>query len=396
MEQTTELTIIQLPEEVQAIALRVSDEKRAEVTTTLQSVFSGTADWKAQVDAIVVADQSDKMGMNLAKTARLNAKNARLAAEKLFDQKRDEVQAQMLSYQTEDKLWLKAKQTMQILFKEIEAVAEYKEKTAERYEKEQHELKIQTRLTSLASVNPEISRQEIELMSDASFETFLAGLVKAKEDAEKAEREAEARAEAERKRQERNSERFKTLSGTGLVYNSLNENFKYDTLTYTWSELCDMEDADFDKTVLAITEQIADIKDTQEKERERLAEIARKQAEELEAERKKAAEELRKHQEVAAAEKDRQEAEIKKQRDEAARLRVKLKSKQDAEAKVEADRIAKEKAAELAAKAPRKERLTAWVDSFVIPAFNDDSVASDIIAKFEAFKNWAKGQVEKI
>ena len=85
--ETTELTIIQLPEEVQAIALRVSDEKRAEVTTTLQSVFSGTADWKAQVDAIVVADQSDKMGMNLAKTARLNAKNARLAAEKLFDQK---------------------------------------------------------------------------------------------------------------------------------------------------------------------------------------------------------------------------------------------------------------------------------------------------------------------
>ena len=135
-----------------------------------------------------------------------------------------------------------------------------KKKTAERYEKEQHELKIQTRLTSLASVNPEISRQEIELMSDASFETFLAGLVKAKEDAEKAAREELARQEAERKRQERNSERFKTLSGTGLVYNSLNENFKYDTLTYTLSELCDMEDADFDKTVLAITEQIADIK----------------------------------------------------------------------------------------------------------------------------------------
>lgn len=396
MEQTTELTIIQLPEEVQAIALRVSDEKRAEVNNVLTQVFSGTADWKAQVDAIVVADAADKMGMNLAKTARLNAKNARLAAEKLFDQKRDEVQAQMLSYQTEDKLWLKAKQTMQILFKEIEAAAEYKEKTAERYEKEQHELKIQTRLTRLASVNPEISRQEIELMSDASFETFLDGLVKAKEDAEKAAREELERQEAARKRQERNSERFKTLSGTGLVYNSLNENFKYDTLTYTLSELCEMEDADFDKTVLAITEQIAGIKAAEEKERERLAELAQKQAEELrkQQEQRAKADAERK----ALEEKARVEAE--KAAKEKAALEAELKARQQAEAEQEAQRIAKEKAereaAALAAKAPRKERLTTWVESFEITPFENDEVASDILAKFEAFKNWAKAQVEKI
>ena len=400
MEQTTDLTIIQLPDEVQAIALRVSDEKRSEVNLTLQQVFSGTADWKAQVDAIVVADATDKMGMNLAKTARLNAKNARLAAEKLFDQKRDEVQAQMLSYQTEDKLWLKAKQTMQILFKEIEAAAEYKEKTAERYEKEQHELKIQTRLTRLASVNPEISRQEIELMSDVSFDAFLGGLVKAKEDAEKAEREEQERQEAARKLQERNTERFKVLSGTGMVYESLNESFKYGTSTYRFAELCQMEDDEFEKTILAITEKISELKAAEEKERLRLAELARKQAEELEAERKKAAEELRKQQEVAAAEKARQEYEIKKQRDEAARLQAELKAKQDAEAeaigKRNAEILAQQKAAELAAKAPRKERLTAWVESFEITPFENDEVASDILAKFEAFKKWAKGQVEKI
>ncbi len=426
MEQTTvqtesvveDLTIIQLPDEVQAIALRVSDEKRSEVNLTLQQVFSGTADWKAQVDMIVVKDPSDKMGMNLAKTARLNAKNARLAAEKLFDQKRDEVQAQMLSYQTEDKLWLKAKQTMQILFKEVEAAAEYKEKTAERYENEQHELKIQTRLTRLASVNPEISRQEIELMSDVSFDAFLGGLVKAKEDAEKAAREELERQEAARKRQERNSERFKTLSGTGLVYNSLNENFKYDTLTYTLSELCEMEDADFDKTVLAITEQIAGIKAAEEKERERLADLARKQQEELDAERKKAeaervrqAEELRKQQAQRDAERAKADAERKaleekaraeaeKAAKEKAALEAELKARQQAEAQQEAQRIAKEKAereaAAIAAKAPRKERLTNWVESFEITPFENDEVASDILAKFTGFKKWAKGQVEKI
>ena len=395
-----ELTIIQLPEEVQAIALRVSDEKREEVNLTLQQVFSGTADWKAQVDAIVVADAADKMGMNLAKTARLNAKNARLAAEKLFDQKRDEVQAQMLSYQTEDKLWLKAKQTMQILFKEIESAAEYKEKTAERYEKEQHELKIQTRLTRLASVNPEISRQEIELMSDASFDAFLGGLVKAKEDAEKAEREEQERQEAARKLQERNTERFKVLSGTGMVYESLNESFKYGTATYRFAELCQMEDDEFEKIVSEITSNLANLKDAEEKERLRLAELARKQAEELrkqkaqrDAERAKADAERK-----ALEEKARVEAE--KAAKEKAALEAELKARQQAEAQQEAQRIAKEKAereaAALAAKAPRKERLTAWVESFEITPFENDEVASDIFAKFEAFKKWAKEQVEKI
>lgn len=408
MEQTTvqtesvveDLTIIQLPDEVQAIALRVSDEKRSEVNLTLQHVFSGTADWKAQVDMIVVKDPSDKMGMNLAKTARLNAKNARLAAEKLFDQKRDEVKAQMLSYQTEDKLWLKAKQTMQILFKEIEAAAEYKEKTAERYENEQHELKIQTRLTRLASVNPEISRQEIELMSDVSFDAFLGGLVKAKEDAEKAEREEQERQEAARKLQERNTERFKVLSGTGMVYESLNESFKYGTATYRFAELCQMEDDEFEKIVSEITSNLAEMKDAEEKERLRLAELARKQAEELrkqqaqrDAERAKADAERK-----ALEEKARAEAE--KAAKEKAALEAELKARQQAEAQQEAQRIAKEKAereaAALAAKAPRKERLTAWVESFEITPFENDEVASDIFAKFEAFKKWAKEQVEKI
>ena len=100
------------------------------------------------------------------------------------------------------------------------------------------------------------------------------------------------------------------------------------------------------------------------------------------------------------AERKKADAERKALEEKAAALKAELEAKQREEAKAEAERIAKEKAArdaaELAAKAPRKERLTAWVDSFVIPAFNDDAVASDIIAKFEAFKNWAKGQVEKI
>lgn len=461
MEQTTvqtesvveDLTIIQLPDEVQAIALRVSDEKRSEVNLTLQQVFSGTADWKAQVDMIVVKDPSDKMGMNLAKTARLNTKNARLAAEKLFDQKRNEVQVQMLSYQTEDKLWLKAKQTMQILFKEIEAAAEYKEKTAERYENEQHELKIQTRLTRLASVNPEISRQEIELMSDVSFDAFLAGLIAKKEAAEKeAARQAEELRLAALKK-ERDDARFRQFAGIGLMFSG--GQFVCAKGAFDLAELCELDEPAFGVAVSDATKMVAECKAEEVAEKEALIKAAKdrelellailkkkdefaKQAQvdvesflvesgfekadggysskeyshwigskhyssfetekEVEAFKESITKEraLQSERKKLAEEKAKQDAIIAKQKAE-----IEAKQKQEAEEKAaEAKRIAKEKAereaAAIAAKAPRKERLTNWVESFEITPFENDEVASDIFAKFTGFKKWAKGQVEKI
>lgn len=400
-EQTTQLQVI-LPEEVQAIALSVSEEKRAEVSNTLSQVFAGTADWKAQVDAIAVAGPDDKLGMKLANTARLNAKNARLAAEKLFDQKRDEVQAQMLSYQTEDKLWLKAKQTMIILFKEIEQVAEYKEKTAERYEKEQHELVIQARLTKLASVNPDITRQEVDAMSDASFEAFYAGLVAQKIEAEKAAKEEADRIRQIELRKERDSNRFKILASTGLIFS--NGVFaKNENIAYNFPELCELDDDAFIVKVREATDKIAECRAAEIKEKERLETIAKAKEKELEEERKKAederklqAETLRIQQEQAAAVKAKQDAIIAKQKAE-----LEAKQKQETEAKAaEEKRIAAEKAAaELAAKAPKKEKLTRWIEGLVMDApagLEKDAVVLDIIAKFGGFKKWAKGQVEEI
>jgi hypothetical protein len=217
----------------------------------------------------------------------------------------------------------------------------------------------------------------------------LAGLVKAKEDAEKEAAAELERQEAARKRKEQDEQRFIALYGTGMVYDRFNDSFHYGSMCYNSSEFYEMEDAKFEKAVSQIALNISELKAAEEKERVRLAELARKQQEELDAERKKSEEE-----------REKQEAEIRKQQEIAYALKAELEAKQREEAKAEAERIAKEKAelaaAELAAKAPRKERLMAWVDGFSIPAFNDDAVASDIIAKFEAFKNWAKGQVEKI
>lgn len=83
-------------------------------------------------------------------------------------------------------------------------------------------------------------------------------------------------------------------------------------------------------------------------------------------------------------------------------MEAELKAKKDAELKAENERIEAEKKAKLEAdklaKAPMKHKLSVWVDSFDINRtyLEDSDTKQNIIAKFEAFKNWAKTEVEKL
>lgn len=196
-----------LPAEIAQIAESVSVEKRTEVQTVLNHVFNGVSKMREQLDSVTVTDQNDRVNMKLANTIRLGVRQVRLEAEKTFDAKRSEVQQQMLSYKTEDQLWLKAKQTMQLLTKEIEENARWKEETKERFEAEQKELKVQQRLVKILLFAPEISRSEIENMSDETFNVFLSGIEKAYNDRIEAEKKAEAdriaKEQAEKEEQER-------------------------------------------------------------------------------------------------------------------------------------------------------------------------------------------------
>ena len=128
-----EKQIITLPTEVKELAARVSCNKQSEVQTILQQIFIGTEDWEKQVDEIEVKDINDKMSIQLAEVARKNSKQARLNAEKIFDAKREEVQCLKAEFDLEDKLWLKAKQVMQIKFKAIEEKAEWKANFVKRF-----------------------------------------------------------------------------------------------------------------------------------------------------------------------------------------------------------------------------------------------------------------------
>lgn len=123
------------------------------------------------------------------------------------------------------------------------------------------------------------------------------------------------------------------------------------------------------------------------------AEAERLAKEKADAERKAAddrAEAQRKIDEAnAAARKAQQEAaRIKADQEAAAR-----KAAQD---KIEADKAANAEAERLA-KAPVKERMKLWVDSFDLPEPTDNNPTAGVIrAKFAAFKEWAVAQIESL
>lgn len=158
------------------------------------------------------------------------------------------------------------------------------------------------------------------------------------------------------------------------------------------------------------------------KEAERLAEIERmekerkmeeeREAQRLENIRLKAEAEAR-EKEIAAerekAEKERLEIEAKLKAEAEAREKLEREAREKEEAekraaieakeKAEKEKAEKEEADRLAMLAPRKEKITAWVDNLIIGSpvgMEEDKAVIEINEKFEAFKNWAKERVKNI
>lgn len=340
-----EVQIITLPTEVNELAVKVSANKQAEVQTVLQQIFTGTDSWEKQVDAIEVKDINDKMSIELAEVARKNLKQARLSAEKIFDTQREEVQNLKAEFDLEDKLWLKAKQVMQLKFKAIEEKAEWKANFVKRFEAEQKELRTQKRINEVSKY-AEINRIEFAAMSDESFDSFLSGLKSTYEAKIEAEEERIAKAEAE-----------------------------------------------------------AEAREQQRLENERLKAEAEKREKEIEAERKVNEQKLSDERAKAKAEADRIEAEnkakLKAEQDAKAKLEAELQAKKDAEIKAENERkqaeLKAKAEAEKNSKAPIKKQLSIWVGGFSIAEINVENEKKALIKeKFEAFKKWAKNEIESI
>ena len=304
-----------LPVEISHIAQSVSVEKRNEVQAVLNHVFNGVSKMREQLDTVTVADENDKTNMKLANTIRLGVRQVRLDAEKTFDSKRAEVQAQMLGYKTEDQLWLKAKQTMQILTKEIEESARWKEETRERFDLEQKELKTQQRMLQVSRIAPEMPRSEFENMNDDSFVLFYAGIEKQYNDRIEAERRAEEERIVREKAEAEERERMRV-------------------------------------------------------ENERLKAEAEAKEKQLAKERAEALEERKAVEKKAAEEKAKQDAILRQVEEERERLEAELKAKaeaeerlrKEAEAKATAELKARQDAERKAKAAPDKAKLNSFAD----------------------------------
>lgn len=357
--------LIRLPDELNVLAVRVSEKKRDEIKAVLNQIFAGTGAWEKQVDDIEIKGVDDKLSLGLAEFARKNAKQARLNAEKIFDAKREDVQQLKAEYDIEDKLWLKAKQIMQIQFKAIEDKAEWKANYVARIEAEEKLARTNKR-AELVAKYADLNMFEFANMSDEAFGNFLAGL-KYTYDLRV---EASARAEAERKERER-------IEAERIEKQRLeNERLK----------------AEAKKREKIMEEERA------KREKERIVEQKRIDAERAASEKKLAEERAK-----AIAEAERLErqhfAKLKVEKELRDKLQVELEAKEQAEKEAEALRVradaAKRKEVEDMAKAPLRKQLLAWVEEFSLPKTNIDNLNTQtIIDKFESFKKWAKAEIQ--
>lgn len=134
--------------------------------------------------------------------------------------------------------------------------------------------------------------------------------------------------------------------------------------------------------------------------------IAREKAEE-EAREQQRLENLRLKAEAEAREKQlaeeraKAEEERKAIEEKARKLAEELEQKRLAEEKAKKEELARleaeKKEAENLSKAPIKNQLSAWVNSFELPKTNvNNELSQDIKAKFEAFKKWSLTQINNI
>ena len=121
------------------------------------------------------------------------------------------------------------------------------------------------------------------------------------------------------------------------------------------------------------------------KERNRLAKIESEKRVQQDLKKEREASELIKKQETEKLEK----------------LEAELKAKKDAEIAAEKLRLSLElkakEEAEVLAKAPIKNQMKTWIDSFSLgKPVTETTITEDIEIKFEAFKKWAKIEVDKL
>jgi len=326
--------------------------KGNQITESLNVFFAKAQEWDATISAIVINDISEVGKMKMAREGRLTLKNLRLDSDKVVKAKRDEIKYRMANDLLEDKLWLKAGQMVEAVYKNLETKLEEKEKYAENKERERKE-QIRISRLEILSDYPEFDHQFTDLLniSDESFYQLISGLRASRE-----KRIADEQAAEDLRLKKEKDE--------------------------------------------------ADERERIRQENERLKKEREEDEKRRDAERKKEAEERRLIEEKAKKERDEAELRLKKEREEKEALEKKIrlqkladeKIKKDAEAKLAAElRIAKEEEKKLL-KAPDEQKLfilAKTINMIILPEMKTDEGKKIILSVRELLQKVSAFIVEK-
>ena len=355
MEEKTELQVIIDQSGLEKSKAQVLLEK-------FTDYFQIAAEWEQKSNALVVNDISQTTEMKMADEARKFLKQKRIDIEKTRKELKEE---SLREGQTIDAIAKILKNLIEPIENQLEQKAKFKEiKLAE----EKAQLKAQRDLE--LSPYSEFVPYGLDLgsMSDADYSKMLTGAKMQYEAKIEAGKQAEReRLEAEQKERERiEAQRIE------------NERLK-------------KEAAEHEEQIRIEREQreAAELKARQEREAAEAEAKAERDRIEKEA-AKKLAEEQRKALELE----NQLKAEKQKELD---RIEAERKAKEEAEQKQAAELKAKQAADAKALKAPIKQQLNTWVDSFSLgKPISQNETTIEIEVKFESFKNWAKSLIEKI
>lgn len=257
------------------------------------------------------------------------------------------------------------------------------EKHFENIEKERLNKLQAERVAELEPYLEDAHERDLSCMEQDVWQSYL----RTKKDDYNARIEAEKKLEAERLEEERKQKE----------YNERMLEFSPYSLFTKKSIQLGMDEKDYQK----VLKEAKQSKAKHDKEQAELKAEKERLEKEREAERLKAEKEKKEREEAEL----KKQKELEKEREEArqreAKIQAELKAEREAKAKADKEKKAEEerlrKEQEELKKAPIKNQLQKWVDSFELPNTDVDNETSKLIKeKFDAFKKWSKKEISNL
>ena len=246
---------------------------KEKIITIFSPVFTKLNEWKDKVNSIEVNSEDDKEGMKLARESRLFIKNTRVDLEKIVLAEINDVKSRMQPFMNEQLLWKDVLDFSKSMMKNIETLADDKEKYVIKLKEERKKLLVAQRMEKAKQYEGFMPfRPDISYLSDEEFESDLVfgklAFEKDQEDKLKLEKERKENEEKAAKLQIIN-DRMSKISSLGMTFDD--GFYKYlDVCNISVEQIGKITDEEFDFYIKSFDKKIGAYKTEQfEKEKER-------------------------------------------------------------------------------------------------------------------------------